>query len=58
MRTACQGVAIGTILEIEAPTVSDLSNDAYMSVEQELELLQEGLACAATELEEAQLQDS
>ena len=51
-RTACQGVAIGTILEIEAPTVSDLSNDAYMSVEQELELLQEGLACAATELEE------
>lgn len=51
-RTACQGVAMGTILEIEAPTVSDLSKDAYLSVEQELELLQEGLACAATELEE------
>lgn len=50
-RTACQGVAVGTILEIQAPKVSDVSNDAYLSIEQELELLRDGLQKAGEELE-------
>lgn len=50
-RSACQGVAIGKILELASPATSTVNNDTYLSVDEELALLTKGLEKAKAELD-------
>ena len=50
-RIACQGAACAKAFEIKAPQKAQSTSDAYLSVDEELERLENGLARAKEELE-------